>query len=154
MSRKRKTSQSKGVPEPLNTLMDLAGAAVLEGIVKNQVKKDIRDGKGKESVRAARLVFGSGAVRGGSRGIINLGGLRGVDKAISEVQREEMPRQSQAPNYAAPVDGFPVRTFVNDNRYAWRLNCEDGSAYGIVPEDYETRREYNEVLQKAKERNT
>lgn len=154
MSRKRKTSQKKGVPEPLNTLMDLAGAAVLEGIVKNQVKKDIRAGKGKESVRAAQLVFGSGAMRGGSRGIINLGGLRGVDKAIDEVQREEMRSQNQAPSYAAPVDGFPVQTFVNDNRYAWRLNCEDGSAYGIDPEDYETRREYNAALKSAKEQHS
>ena len=33
-----------------------------------------------------------------------------------------------------------------DNRYAWRLNCEDGSAYGIDPNDYETRDEYNEAL--------
>ena len=30
---------------------------------------------------------------------------------------------------------------VNDNRYDWRLNCEDGSEYGIYAEDYETREE-------------
>lgn len=38
----------------------------------------------------------------------------------------------------------------NDNRYAWRLNCEDGSSYGIYPENYETRSEYNKALQAAK----
>ena len=37
-----------------------------------------------------------------------------------------------------------------DNRYAWRLNCEDGSAYGIDPNDYETRDEYNEALSREK----
>ena len=37
-----------------------------------------------------------------------------------------------------------------DNRYAWRLNCEDGSAYGIDPNDYETRDEYNEALNREK----
>ncbi|MCD8174812.1 MAG: hypothetical protein LUD41_02560 [Phascolarctobacterium sp.] len=38
----------------------------------------------------------------------------------------------------------------NDNRYAWRLNCEDGSEYGVSPEDYETRDEYNEALRAEK----
>ena len=33
------------------------------------------------------------------------------------------------------------------NRYAWRLNCLDGLAYGVDPEDYETREEYNEALE-------
>lgn len=37
-----------------------------------------------------------------------------------------------------------------DNTYAWRLNCEDGSAYGVAPEDYETRDAYNEALYLAK----
>ena len=32
-----------------------------------------------------------------------------------------------------------------DNRYAWRLNCEDGSAYGIDPNNYETRDEYKRL---------
>ena len=40
---------------------------------------------------------------------------------------------------------------INDNRYAWRLNCEDGSAYGVSPYGYETRVEYNEALKAAKE---
>ena len=38
----------------------------------------------------------------------------------------------------------------NDNRYAWRMNCEDGSAYGIHPEDYETREAYSVALTRAK----
>ena len=41
-------------------------------------------------------------------------------------------------------------TSSNDNRYAWRMNCEDGSAYGIHPEDYETREVYNAALTRAK----
>ncbi|MCC8101553.1 MAG: hypothetical protein LIP11_04590, partial [Clostridiales bacterium] len=43
-------------------------------------------------------------------------------------------------------------SYTNDNRYAWRLNCEDGSPYGINPDDYETREEYNEALYKEKYR--
>ena len=36
------------------------------------------------------------------------------------------------------------------NRYAWRLNCEDGTEYGIDPRDYETREAYHEAVNKAK----
>ena len=39
---------------------------------------------------------------------------------------------------------------THDNRYAWRLNCASGIEYGIFPEDYETRDEYNEALELAK----
>ena len=38
----------------------------------------------------------------------------------------------------------------NRNKYAWRMNCEDGSDYGIYPENYETRQEYNEAIVSAK----
>lgn len=37
-----------------------------------------------------------------------------------------------------------------DNRYAWRLNCEDGSSFGIDPYGYETRDEYNAALHREK----
>lgn len=39
---------------------------------------------------------------------------------------------------------------VNDNRYAWRLNSEDGSAYGIDPQNYATRDAYHAALHSAK----
>ena len=48
-----------------------------------------------------------------------------------------------------PAPSTPYKTAL-DNRYAWRLNCEDGSAYGIRPEDYETRAAYNAALASAK----
>lgn len=48
-----------------------------------------------------------------------------------------------------PTPSTPYKDML-DNRYAWRLNCEDGSAYGIRPEDYETRAAYNAALASAK----
>jgi hypothetical protein len=36
------------------------------------------------------------------------------------------------------------------NKYAWRLNCEDGSKFGLSPENFETRKEYNEALSRAR----
>ncbi len=34
--------------------------------------------------------------------------------------------------------------------YRWREFCEDGSEYGVDPEDYETEEEYEEALEEAK----
>ncbi len=34
--------------------------------------------------------------------------------------------------------------------HSWRQFCEDGSEYGIDPEDYETEEDYNEALEEAK----
>lgn len=38
------------------------------------------------------------------------------------------------------------------NHYAWRLNCEGGSAYGVSPDDYETKADYNAALAHARMR--
>lgn len=35
------------------------------------------------------------------------------------------------------------------DEYAWRNTCEDGSEWGIDPEDYETESDYEEVLEEA-----
>ena len=44
-----------------------------------------------------------------------------------------------------------VSVSTNNISFAWRMNCEDGSAYGIYPHNYETRQAYNNALTKAKE---
>ena len=36
------------------------------------------------------------------------------------------------------------------NRYRWRKYCEDGSKYGVFPENYETADDYEESLAAAK----
>lgn len=36
------------------------------------------------------------------------------------------------------------------NRYRWRKYCEDGSKYGVFPEDYETADDYEDSLAAAK----
>lgn len=37
-------------------------------------------------------------------------------------------------------------------RYVWRLNCQDGTAYGVNPEAYETREEYHQAIAFQKSR--
>lgn len=44
---------------------------------------------------------------------------------------------------------LPFHCGLRGNCYAWRLSCEDGSAYGIDPANYETRGEYDAALFQA-----
>lgn len=46
---------------------------------------------------------------------------------------------------------LPFHCGLRGNCYAWRLSCEDGSAYGIDPANYETRGEYDAALFQAKQ---
>jgi len=48
----------------------------------------------------------------------------------------------------SPDDGTPVPR--QRNQYAWRLNCEDGVAYGVSPYDYPTKTAYLAALETAK----
>ena len=38
----------------------------------------------------------------------------------------------------------------NSDKYEWRIFCEDGTEYGVYPEDYETEEEYADALDEAK----
>lgn len=149
MAKRRKKSSSKGCPEPLNTMIDLAGAAAMGAFAKHKIKRDYAKGQGKESIEAAMMVYGMGAFRRGSAGLMSLGGLYGVNSAIKDIERSEQARRLRTPVYDDGIDLSFYKT--NDNRYAWRLNCEDGSDFGVYPENYETRDEYNEALREAKD---
>lgn len=146
MAKRKKYSATK-CPEPLNTMIDLAGALAMGAFTKHQIKKDYQRGYGEESVKAAMVVHGMGAMRRGGDGLIALGGLYGINSAIRDIERGEVARR-RVPVYDDGIDFPPYKT--NDNRYAWWLNCEDGSAYGVSPLDYETRDAYNLALQIAK----
>ncbi len=147
MAKRKKYSASK-CPEPLNTMIDLAGAIAMGAFTKHQIKKDYFRGCGAESVKAATMVYGMGAMRRGSSGLIALGGLNGINSAIRDIERSEATARRHVSAFDDGISFSPYKT--NDNRYAWRLNCEDGSAYGVSPEDYETRDAYNMALSKAK----
>lgn len=41
-------------------------------------------------------------------------------------------------------------SYGNYNRYEWRESCEDGTEFGVDPEDYETEEEYDDALYEAK----
>ncbi len=152
MAKRRISRKSSKCPEPLNTLIDIAGAATLRAYVKHKVKKDYAKGEGEASAKAAAIVFGTGAMRRGSAGIINLGGLMGLNSALRDIEKTEtaasvpvaqpfVDRASSKP-IAKPVKAVP--------KYTWRQHCEDGAPYGLSPLDYETADEYNDALQAAR----
>ena len=84
MAKRRKPSK---FPEPINSFLDIAGAATLGLYVKHKVKKDFENGCGEESAKAAVAVFGMGSMRRGSQGRINLGGLIGLNSALKDIKR-------------------------------------------------------------------
>lgn len=46
------------------------------------------------------------------------------------------------------LDDIFVMSFLDDEEeHAWRSACEDGSEYGLEPNDFDTESEYNEALQ-------
>lgn len=40
---------------------------------------------------------------------------------------------------------------VKKDLWSWREYCEDGSEYGIFPDEYETEEEYEEALEEARD---
>ncbi len=124
--RKGNRRNSSKCPEPFNTMIDLAGAIAIDYI---RAKKRKKGGNRSriDPYAAAGVAMGMGRLNS-TEDIIALGGLLGAMGAFDD------------DSYSKP----------HDNRYAWRLNCEDGSAYGVDPADYETRAEYNAALAHVK----
>lgn len=148
---KRRKYRKSSCPDPINAFLDIAGAATLGLYVKHKVKKDFEAGCGEESAKAAAAVFGFGSMKRGSQGTINLGGLIGLNSALKDIERQSITSyQSDHPPFVSPIEKqaaiqHPVRTGI------WRERCEDGSAYGISPEDYDNADGYEDALRLAKQ---
>lgn len=146
-------SKKTGCREPLGILVDIAGAAAMRAIAKKKLKRDIEKGCGEESAEAALAVFGAGAMRGGSTGLVNLGGLYGIKSALEDTEKGQTTGRITNVR-TKPVQSEEIlvnRYKPNNNKYAWRLNCADGGEYGIYPENFETREEYSEAIENAKD---
>lgn len=129
-------------------MLDLAGAAVLGAYTRHKILKDYEQGEGEESAKAAMLVHGAGALRRGGDGLISLGGMYGVSSALKAIERKER-REMTGENATITEPTIPAPS-KSHNYYAWRLNCEDGSVYGVSPDDYETKADYNAALARTR----
>lgn len=152
MPKRKSLNKSTGCPEPINTLLDIAGAAAMGTYAKHKIKKDYARGEGEASAKAASIVLGMGAMRSGSEGLVNLGGLIGINSAIKDIEKAEVSRQ-QNMSIPASVHHYSEPHASEAKvvpKFAWRQYCEDGSPYGISPFDYQTADDYDEALQAAK----
>lgn len=146
--RKRSSRKSSKCPEPFNTLIDIAGGIAMSAVASHMEKKYRYSSKGKINPYAVSA-FGiaSGRMRT-TEDVLRTGAFLGAMGSFDV----DADRPSIGRRYAPddPILSQIKETKVNNNRYAWRLNCEDGSPYGVYPKDYETRDAYNKALNEAK----
>lgn len=135
MSEKKRSKKRERIPV-IDTLLDLVGAMVLGYFAaKRRQKYGTKRSKKIDPYAATGAAIGMGRIKN-TDDLIKFGGILGAMGAFD-------------PDDDLPIDAAAYMT-PRDNRYAWRLNCEDGSAYGVDPNDYETRDEYNNALNKEK----
>ena len=158
MAKKRKKSSSFGLGI-LDGLIDLAGGAAMNAVANHMEKKYHYAEKGKiNPYRVSAIGIASGRMKT-TRQIMRTGAYLGA-KGSFNVTTDPPGKDPNERTWSDSEDEFIVSddpllnaisdSVTNDNRYAWRLNCEPGWQYGIDPEDYETREEYNEALEQQK----
>ena len=148
MARKKSKKTDIGI---LGPMIDLAGAIALGAYTKHSIKKAYEEGHGEEAA-AATAVYGIGGMHKKGNHLMEIAGLHAVRSAVHEAERKKIKNASTGKHsvYSVDTESYYYEKH-NNNRYAWRLNCENGSQYGIHPDKYETRDEYNAALSKAKE---
>lgn len=153
MAKRRKNyKKSSGNLGPLDTFIDLAGAAAFGAYVKHKVKRDFARGEGEASAKAAAMAFGAGSLRSGSSGIINLGGMIGLNSALKDInkaQNQTAFRTTDIP-FVDKVSDISPKTAQTLRKNLWREYCEDGSSYNIDPMDYDSADDYEMALNEAK----
>lgn len=148
MAKRRKKKKSSKCPEPFNTLIDIAAGLTMGAIADHMEKKYHYTKKGKINPYAVSA-FGLASGRMNStEDILRTGAFLGAMGSF-DVDTSD-PDAQHSYILDDPIFYDIPEAKVNDNRYAWRLNCEDGSEYGIFPEDYETREEYHSAIHREK----
>lgn len=135
-SRKKKFKKNVRIPM-VDFLLDMTQIATLNYIAnKRREKRGGRRGNRIDPYEATGMAMGLGMIKD-TEDLIKFGGVLGAMGAFDP--DNEL--------YIDTASYFKPR----DNRYAWRLNCVDGSAYGVSPFDYETRDAYNAAISRVKQ---
>lgn len=144
MAKRRKKSNKRERIPVIDFLLDMAQAATLDYIAYKRRQKRGNKRTKIDPYEATGMAMGMGLIDD-TEDLIRFGGMLGAMGAFDPDEPDEVYQSS----YAGSHDSNPFYA-PKDNKYAWRLNCEDGSEYGISPEDYETRYEYHEALHREK----
>lgn len=146
--KKRYKKKSSKCPEPFNTLIDIAAGLTMGAVANHMEKKYRYTAKGKINPYAVSAMKMAAGRMNTTEDILRTGAILGAMGSF-DVEADGVP-SSRSYRPEDPVFRQIRETKVNDNRYAWRLNCEDGSPYGVYPDNYETKAEYNTALHVAK----
>ena len=142
--RKKKSSKRERIPV-IDFLIDMAAAATMDYIAyKRRQKRGGRRSNKIDPYEATGIAMGLGMIDD-TEDLIKFGGMLGMMGAFDPDEPDEVYQNS----YVGSHEDNPFYAPKN-NKYAWRLNCEDGSEYGISPEDFETRDEYHKALHREK----
>ena len=144
MAKRRKKSKKRERIPVIDFLLDMAQAATLDYIAYKRRQKRCNKRTKIDPYEATGMAMGMGLIDD-TEDLIRFGGMLGAMGAFDPDEPDEVYQSS----YVGSYDSNPFYA-PKDNKYAWRLNCEDGSEYGISPEDYETRDEYHEALHREK----
>ena len=136
--------------DPFNIFSGIAGAAAVGLFAKRKVKRDYEKGCGDESAAAAMTLFGIGSMKRGGEGIMNLGGVIGVNGALKDVKKKELSDDLHSSRHYDATSGNSAESSYFVKSGLWREHCEDGSAYGISPYDYKNADDYEDALREAK----
>lgn len=151
MAKRRKYKKSSKCPEPFNTLIDIASAISMNAIANKMEKKYHYSQKGKiNPYKVAAFKIGTDEFET-TEEIIRTGcflGAMGSFDVEADPSRQHYKMINVVPE--DPIFNQIKYSSTINNKYAWRLNCEDGSEYGIDPCNYETRDEYTNALKEAK----
>jgi hypothetical protein len=148
MAKRKKYKKRSKYPEPFNTLIDIAAGLTMNAIANKAEKKYHYSKKGRiNPYRISAFKLGTGGFKS-TEDIVRTGAFLG---AIGSFDVEaDTPYKKINVTSEDPIFNQIKYTSTNNNKYAWRLNCEDGLEWGVSPYDYETRDEYNHALNNAK----
>ena len=141
--RKKKSSKRERIPV-IDFLIDMAAATMDYIAYKRRQKRGGRRSNKIDPYEATGIAMGLGMIDD-TEDLIKFGGMLGMMGAFDPDEPDEVYQNS----YVGSHEDNPFYAPKN-NKYAWRLNCEDGSEYGISPEDFETRDEYHKALHREK----
>lgn len=146
--RKKSSGKISKCPEPINTMIDLAAGLTMGAVASRMEKKYNYSKKGKINPYSVSAVgLATGRIKK-TKDILRAGAILGALGSF------DVDADDEYDNYRYTSEDPVVREMrdskVNDNRYAWRFNCEDGSELGVSPECYESKEVYLAALALAK----
>lgn len=150
MSKKRRKKSNSAF---LDMMLDFSSGIAMNVIANKMEEKYCYRKKGVPNpYRASAYGFATGHIRN-TNDILKLGCSLGAMGSFDEDYEMDTSASKSYKNkvYSSCSYFKPMVVKINDNRYAWRLNCQDGDEFGISPEAFETREEYNTALFAAKE---